>query len=382
MKHSVKKNQIAYLITLGSILALSACGGESSANQSKPVTPAAQAPASTTSPATGNQQNITTTITGAGASFPQPIYVQWATAYQQAGKGQLNYQSIGSSGGVKQIIAKTVDFGASDAPMKAEDLAKNDLIQFPTVIGGVVPIINIKGIEAGKLVLNGELLADIYMGRITQWNDPKIAALNPDLKLPAETISTVFRADGSGTTHIFTSYLSQVSPEWQKQVGAANSIKWPTADKGAAGKGNEGVASYVARIPNAIGYVEYAYAKQNNMAHAALKNAAGNVVQPSQQTFAAAAQTDWKKAAGFGVSLTNQADAQAWPIAATTFILMHKKPADPEKVRAALAFFDWAYQNGNDAATKLDYVPLPDATKDLVRQEWKQIVGADGKAIY
>lgn len=367
------------LIALSTVLALAACGGSNSGDSAtKTVTPATQQ--NTAAPASAPTQ--TAQITGAGASFPQPVYVQWATAYQGAGKGQLNYQSIGSSGGVKQITAKTVDFGASDAPMKAEDLEKNGLIQFPTVIGGVVPIVNIKGIEAGKLVLDGNLLAEIYLGNIKEWNDPKIAALNPDLKLPAEPITTVFRADGSGTTNIFTTYLSQVSPSWKDKAGAANTIKWPTANKGAAGKGNEGVASYVARIPNAIGYVEYAYAKQNNMAHAALKNAAGNVVQPSQQTFAAAAQTDWTKTAGFGVSLTNQADAQAWPIAATTFILMHKNPSDPAKSRASLEFFDWAYQNGNDAAAKLDYVPLPDATKDLVRQEWKKIVGADGKAIY
>lgn len=286
--------------------ALSACGDGNKGG--KPVTPSAQTSASGSPSGTtaGSNEKVGNQMTGAGASFPQPIYVQWAQAYQAATGGQLNYQSIGSSGGVKQINAKTVDFGASDAPLKAEDLEKNGLVQFPTVIGGVVPIINLEGVKAGELKLSGEVLADIYLGKITNWNDGKIKALNPDLKLPDAAITTVFRADGSGTSNIFTTYLSQVSSEWKEKVGAANTVKWPTAEKGAAGKGNEGVASYVARIPNAIGYVEYAYAKQNNMAHAQLKNAAGQFVQPSQESFAAAAEVDWSKTAGFGVSLTNQ----------------------------------------------------------------------------
>ncbi|VEH68622.1 phosphate-binding protein PstS [Rodentibacter pneumotropicus] len=261
-----------------------------------------------------------TTVTGAGASFPQPIYVQWAMNYKAETGNQINYQSIGSSGGVKQILSGTVDFGASDSPMKENDLEKNNLVQFPTVIGGVVPVINVEGIKAGELKLTGELLADIYLGKITHWNDEKIKQLNPSLNLPDKMITTVFRADGSGTSFIFTHYLSQVSSDWKDKVGAANTVKWPTSASGAAGKGNEGVSIYVGRVKNSIGYVEYAYAKQNKMTYVQLKNAAGNFVLPSQESFAAAANVDWNKAKGFSLVLTNQPSAQAWPLAAATFI--------------------------------------------------------------
>ena len=355
--------------------ALAACGGSNN------TAPAAQQGASAASPAAASDK-VALDITGAGASFPQPIYVQWAQAYQAASGGRINYQSIGSSGGVKQITAKTVDFGASDSPLKAEDLEKEGLVQFPTVIGGVVPVVNVEGIKPGELKLTGEVLADIYLGSISKWNDPKIAALNEGLKLPDAPITTVFRSDGSGTSFIFTTYLSQVSPKWQESVGAANTVKWPTSSSGAAGKGNEGVSTYVNRVKNSIGYVEYAYAKQNNMSHVQLQNKAGQFVQPSQESFAAAADVDWKSVPGFSLVLTNQPAEKAWPLAAATFILVHKKADDAAKAKAALSFFDWAYQNGDDAAAKLDYVPLPASVKDLVRAEWKQITDANGAAIY
>ena len=355
--------------------ALAAGGGSNN------TAPAAQEGASAASPAAASDK-VALDITGAGASFPQPIYVQWAQAYQAASGGRINYQSIGSSGGVKQITAKTVDFGASDSPLKAEDLEKEGLVQFPTVIGGVVPVVNVEGIKPGELKLTGEVLADIYLGSISKWNDPKIAALNEGLKLPDAPITTVFRSDGSGTSFIFTTYLSQVSPKWQESVGAANTVKWPTSSSGAAGKGNEGVSTYVNRVKNSIGYVEYAYAKQNNMSHVQLQNKAGHFVQPSQESFAAAADVDWKSVPGFSLVLTNQPAEKAWPLAAATFILVHKKVDDAAKAKAALSFFDWAYQNGDDAAAKLDYVPLPASVKDLVRAEWKQITDANGAAIY
>lgn len=256
-------------------------------------------------------------------------------------------------------------------------------MQFPTVIGGVVPIVNIKGVAAGQLRLTGELLAEIYLGNITKWNDPKITAINPDVSLPDENIVTVFRADGSGTSFIFTNYLSQVSPSWKDGVGAANTVKWPTADKGGtAGKGNEGVATYVGRINNAIGYVEYAYAKQNNMSHVQLQNSAGQFVQPNQETFAAAADVDWTSTEGFGLILTNQPSQNAWPLAAATFILVQKNPQNADSTKAALQFFDWAYTDGDDAAKNLDYVPLPDNVKQLIRKEWQKVVDKDGKPLY
>ena len=354
---------------------LAACGG----SDGKP--PQAAQQQNTGNAATANEK-VGLDLTGAGASFPQPIYVQWAQAYQAAAGGRVNYQSIGSSGGVKQIGAKTVDFGASDAPLSAEELEKQGLVQFPTVIGGVVPVVNVEGVQPGQLKLTGEVLAEIYLGTIKKWNDPKITALNAGVTLPDAPISTVFRSDGSGTSFIFTTYLSQVSSAWKDKVGAANTVKWPTANSGAAGKGNEGVSTYVKRVKNSIGYVEYAYAKQNSMAHVQMQNQAGQFVQPSQESFAAAADVDWSKVPGFSLVLTNQPSEKAWPLAAATFILMHKKADDAAKSKAALSFFDWAYQNGDDAATKLDYVPLPAKVKDLVRNEWKTITDANGAPVF
>lgn len=323
----------------------------------------------------------TTTVTGAGASFPQPVYARWAQAYQEATGNQVNYQSIGSSGGIKQIVAKTVDFGASDAPLTKEELDKEGLTQFPTVVGGVVPVVNIDGIEPGQIVLSGDVLAKIYLGQITQWNDPAITALNEGVALPDAKITTVFRSDGSGTTFNFTNYLSQVSPDWEKEVGVSKSVKWPTTDTGAAGKGNEGVSAFVGKIKNSIGYVEYAYAKQNKMAHVGLVNKAGNTVQPSQEAFAAAADTDWNSAPGFHLVLTNQGGEHAWPIVSATFILVHKNPDDPARVKAALDFFNWAYTDGDQYASDLDYVPLTENTKNLMRDSWKKVVDKDGKPV-
>ncbi|WP_373706829.1 phosphate ABC transporter substrate-binding protein PstS [Neisseria dentiae] len=358
-------------VAAATALILTACGGgDSTPPQAKQQNAAA------------NTENAVLNITGAGASFPQPVYVQWAQAFQAATGGKVNYQSIGSSGGVKQISAKTVQFGASDSPLKAEELEKQGLVQFPTVIGGVVPVVNVDGIVAGDLKLTGEVLAGIYLGDIKKWNDPKIKALNPSLVLPDAPITTVFRSDGSGTSFIFTTYLSQVSPKWKDTVGAANTVKWPTSDSGTAGKGNEGVSTYVNRVKNSIGYVEYAYAKQNNMAHVQMQNAASKFVQPSQESFAAAADVDWKSIPGFSLVLTNQPAEKAWPLAAATFILVHKKADNPAQAKAVLDFFDWSYKNGNEAAAKLDYVPLPDNVKDLVRAEWKTITDNQGKAVY
>ncbi|MEC5209694.1 phosphate transport system substrate-binding protein [Psychrobacter sp. PL15] len=329
-----------------------------------------------------SSDQVSMNITGAGASFPQPIYAKWSADYNGATGGQVNYQSIGSSGGIKQIVAGTVDFGASDAPMTPEELTKEGLIQFPMVIGGVVPVVNIKGIEPGALKLDGKMLADIYLGNISKWNDPAIVQLNPDLSLPDSPITTVFRSDGSGTTFNFTDYLAKVSPDWKNNVGVDKTVKWPTSDRGAAGKGNEGVASYVNRMDNAIGYVEYAYAKQNNMSHVALKNAAGNFVQPSIESFAAAGDIDWSQQAGFYKVITNSETAEAWPIAAATFILVHKQPQDPKQVAGVLNFFSWAYDQGDDAATALDYVPFSDTAVALFKDSWQQVVGKDGKPVY
>ena len=326
-------------IVVASTLALTACGNKQADNQA--------AGASATSSAAGSDKNAVFTITGAGASFPQPIYAKWAGEFKNATGGQVNYQSIGSSGGIKQIQANTVDFGASDAPLSKEELDKSGLIQFPTVIGGVVPVVNIEGVAPGQLKLDGATLANIYLGKITKWNDPAITALNAGVTLPDAPITTIFRSDGSGTTFNFASYLAAVSPEWKAGPGVDKSIKWPTAATGAGGKGNEGVASNVARAKNSIGYVEYAYAKQNKMSHTQLKNAAGNFVQPSAESFAAAGNADWKGTPGFNIVLTNQADPNAWPISAATFVLVHTKPTRPENVKNTLKFFDWAYSNGD-----------------------------------
>lgn len=320
-------------------------------------------------------------ITGAGATFPQPVYTKWAEQYKAATGNEVNYQGIGSSGGIKQIDAGTVDFGASDAALSPEKLQEKGLLQFPTVIGAVVPVVNINGIKAGDLTLSGEVLADIYLGKITKWNDPKIAALNKDVKLPDAAIATVFRSDGSGTSYNFTYYLSQVSADWKNGSGANKSPKWPTAGaSGIGGKGNDGVAAFVSKTANTIGYVEYAYAKENNMAYTKMVNKAGQVVSPSLESFQAAGNADWKAAPGFDLTIANQSDdPKAWPIAASTFILVHTSPKDPAKTKAVLEFFDWAYKNGDKAAQDLSYVPFSQANKDLFKASWSAVKGVEVK---
>lgn len=317
-------------------------------------------------------------VTGAGASFPAPVYAKWAESYQKATGNKVNYQSIGSSGGVRQINAKTVDFGASDAPLKDDELKKAGLVQFPTVIGGVVPVVNIPGIKPGELNITGPVLADIFLGKIKKWNDPAIQGLNPKAKLPAQDILVVRRADGSGTSFIFTNYLSKVSPEWKSKVGEGNSVNWPT---GTGGKGNEGVSAFVQRLAGAIGYVEYAYAKQNKMAHMTMKNADGALVSPSEESFkAAAAGADWKTS--YYQVLTNQPGKTAWPITNATFILMHQQSDKPEQAAATLKFFEWAYTHGAKLASELDYVPLPTPVIEQIRATWKaNIKDASGKSV-
>jgi phosphate transport system substrate-binding protein len=322
-----------------------------------------------------------TDITGAGATFPYPIYAKWAEAYKAKSGVSMNYQSIGSGGGIKQIIAKTVDFGASDMPLTPDALAKDGLMQFPAVMGGVVPVINVSGIEAGQLKLDGKVLADIFLGKITKWNDAAIMALNAGAKLPDEAITVVHRSDGSGTTFIFTNYLSKVNADWKSTVGEGTAVSWKV---GTGGKGNEGVASYVQRIKNSIGYVEYAYALQNKMTYTQMKNREGQFVKPDDSSFkAAAAGADWKNAPGFYELLTNEPGKASWPITGATFILMHKAQAKPESALAVLSFFDWAYSNGSEMASALDYVPMPDQVQKLVRAAWKtEIKDANGKAIW
>jgi len=316
-------------------------------------------------------------VTGAGATFPAPIYAKWADAYNKVSGARINYQSVGSGAGLKQIKAKTVDFGASDMPLKDEDLAKDGLLQFPTVIGGVVPVVNIKGIAPGQIKLTGAVLADIYLGRITKWNDAALTALNPGVPLPDAVIAPVARADGSGTTFIFTNYLSKVSPAWKAEIGEGTTVKWAV---GTAGKGNEGVAAFVQRLPNAIGYVEYAYVKQNKMAYVQLKNRDGQWVQPNDEAFkAAAAGADWAKS--FYQITTDQPGKSAWPITNPTYILMHKSQDKPASATAVLKFFDWAYGNGDQMADDLDYVPLPASVKELVRKQWGEIKDASGKIV-
>ena len=319
-------------------------------------------------------------ITGAGATFPYPIYAKWADAYRKETGVGLNYQSIGSGGGIKQISAKTVDFGASDMPLKPEELDKSGLVQFPTVIGGDVPVVNIKGVAGEQLRLTGEVLADIYLGKLKRWNEAAIANLNPGVQLPATAISVVHRSDGSGTTFIWTNYLSKVSAEWKSKVGEGTAVNWPT---GVGGKGNEGVASYVQRIDGAIGYVEYAYAKQNRMAVVLVKNREGEFIAPSAKTFqAAAAGADWKAAPGMYLILTDAPGKGAWPIAGATFILMHKVQEKPENAREVLKFFNWAYDKGDPLAQQLDYVPMPDTVVKLIQSSWKsQLKDAAGKPV-
>jgi len=320
-------------------------------------------------------------ITGAGASFPYPIYAKWAAQYQQETGNRINYQSIGSGGGQQQIIAKTVDFGASDDPMKAADLEKNDLFQFPAIVGGTVPVVNIDGVKPGELKLSGPVVADIFLGKIKKWDDPAVKEMNPELSLPSADIVVVHRSDGSGTTFGWTNYLSKVSPAWKETVGEGKAVKWPT---GQGGKGNEGVAAYVRQLKNSIGYVEYAYAKQNQLSWTQLKNQEGKFVQPSQEAFAAAAaNADWKSAPGMGVVLTNEPGADSWPVTAASFILVHKKQDKPENGKEVLAFFDWAFKKGDDMAIELDYVPMPDSIADQIRAAWaSDIKAADGSAIW
>jgi phosphate transport system substrate-binding protein len=318
-------------------------------------------------------------ITGAGATFPYPIYAKWADAYKKQTGNGMNYQSIGSGGGIKQITAKTVDFGASDMPMKPEDLQKNGLVQFPAIMGGVVPVYKLQGIAA-PLKFTGPLLADIYLGKVSKWNDPAIATLNPGVKLPGDTITVVHRSDGSGTTFLWTNYLSKVSPAFKSAVGEGTSVKWPA---GVGGKGNEGVASYVQKINGAIGYVEYAYAKQNKLAHGQVQNKAGKFVSPEDDAFkAAAANADWKSVPGMGVVLTDQQGDQAWPVTGASFILMHAKQEKPEAGREVLKFFEWAFKNGAAMAGELDYVPMPEPVVKQIQGAWKSVTDASGKAIY
>jgi len=308
-------------------------------------------------------------VTGAGASFVYPIMSKWSADYAAASGKKVNYQSIGSGGGIAQIKAGTVDFGSSDAPLKPEELAKFGLAQFPSVIGGVVPVVNVPGISAGALKLDGALLADIYLGKVTMWNDPRIVELNSGLKLPAKKITIVHRSDGSGTTFNFVNFLSKVSPEWKTKVGEGTAVKWPT---GIGGKGNEGVAAYVKQINGGIGYVEMSYALQNKMTYSRMKNAAGNFVNPSDDSFqAAAASADWASAKDFYLVMTNAPGEQAWPITATNFILMYKQPKDAAGAKNAKEFFAWAYANGDAQAKKLDYVPLPDALVQQIEAYWQ-----------
>ena len=318
-------------------------------------------------------------ISGAGATFPYPIYAKWADAYKKETGNGLNYQSIGSGGGIKQIQAKTVTFGATDMPLKGEQLEKDGLVQWPMVIGGNVPVINLDGVKAGELVLDGATLAAIYLGEVKTWNDPAIAKLNPQAKLPAQAIVVVRRSDGSGTTFIWTDYLSKESPAWKAKVGASTAVEWPV---GIGAKGNEGVANNVLQTKGSIGYVEFAYAKQNKMTHTRVINKAGKAVEPSLAAFqAAAANAKWDAVPGFGVILTDQPGDTSWPIAGATFILMHKKPADVAAAQIALKFFTWAYEKGDKMASDLDYVPMPDAVVGLVKKEWSKVTGADGKPI-
>jgi phosphate transport system substrate-binding protein len=319
-------------------------------------------------------------ISGAGASFPAPIYAKWAETYRAETGIGLNYQAIGSGGGIKQIKAKTVDFGASDKPLKVKDLAKFGLYQVPTVIGGVVPMMNLPGFRPGQVRLTGALLADIYLGNIRRWNAPQIRALNPGLPLPNLPITVVHRSDGSGTSFLFTTYLAAKSPQWLKDVGASDAVQWP---EGLGGKGNDGVAAFVKQTVGAIGYVEYAYAKQNHATYAALQNKAGQFVQPNAASFTAAASgANWLRSPGNYVLLIDTPGAASWPIAGTTFILMHRDQDDPARAAQVLKFFDWAYAKGDAAAMALDYVPVPTPIRNLLRRQWTRSITAEGRPVY
>ncbi len=320
-----------------------------------------------------------TDITGAGATFPFPVYAKWAADYKAASGNAVNYQSIGSGGGIQQITAKTVDFGATDDPMSGEQLDKLGLLQFPAVIGGTVAVVNVEGVKPGQLKLTGPLLADIFLGKIKKWNDGSIQSLNPDVKLPDSEIIVVHRSDGSGTTFGWTNYLAKVSPEWKDKVGEGKAVKWPA---GQGGKGNEGVAAYVKQLKNTIGYVEYAYAKQNALAWTQLRNQAGQFVQPEQASFAAAAaNAKWDSAPGMGVVLTEQPGATSWPVTSATFIVLYKDQAKPENGRTTVGFFDWAFEKGAKTAADMDYVPLPKDVTDKIRAAWRAELKADGKPL-
>jgi len=320
-------------------------------------------------------------VTGAGATFPYPIYAKWAEMYKAATGTGMNYQSVGSGAGIKQIKAKTVDFGASDMPLKAAELEEAGLMQFPAIMGGVVAVVNVEGVTPGQLKLTGPVLADIYLGKITKWNAAEIAALNPGVKLPADDITVVHRADSSGTSFLFTDYLSKTSPEFQSKIGAGTAVKWAT---GIGGKGNEGVAANVQRIKGSIGYVEWAYAKKNKLSHTQLKNKDGQYLQPDDDNFkAAAASAEWTKTPGFAVVLTDTAGKKSWPITGVSYILMHRSQADAAKGKEVVKFFDYAYKNGDAAAAELDYVPMPESVVKLVQGAWKaQLKDASGAAIY
>ncbi|KRP94771.1 MULTISPECIES: phosphate ABC transporter substrate-binding protein PstS [Bradyrhizobium] len=307
-------------------------------------------------------------ITGAGATFPFPIYSKWADAYKKETGNGLNYQSIGSGGGIKQIQAKTVTFGATDAPLKAEQLEKDGLVQWPMVMGAIVPVVNIEGVKPGELVFDGETLANIYLGKITKWDDAAIKKLNPNAKLPSEAITVVRRSDGSGTTFNFTNYLSKASADWKSKVGEGTAVEWPV---GVGAKGNEGVSGNISQTKNSIGYVEYAYAKQNKLTHTGLVNKAGKPVQPTVEAFqAAASNADWSKAPGYYVILTEQPGEKSWPITAATFILMHKSATDKAAAQEAIKFFRWAFKNGGKMAEELDYIPMPDSVVQQIEKTW------------
>lgn len=319
-------------------------------------------------------------MTGAGSTFAYPIYAKWAEAYKTKSGMDLNYQSIGSGGGIKLITSNTVDFGASDMPLTIEKLNQLGLVQWPMVMGGVVPVVNLPGIKAGELKMSGPLLADIYLGKITNWDDAAIKKLNPHVKLPHMKITAVERSDGSGTTYIFTNYLAKVSPEWKQKVGVNTSVSWPT---GVSGKGSEGVSSYVQRIKGGIGYVEYAYSLQNHMPYALMENAAHKFVRPTAAAFqAAAANADWSRAPGFNLMLTQQPGAKSWPITGATFVLVHKQPSNPMAVREVLKFFDWSYHHGDAMAKQLDYVPMPKNVVKVVEQTWHKEIVANGQPVW
>jgi phosphate transport system substrate-binding protein len=316
-------------------------------------------------------------VTGAGATFPAPLYAKWADAYNKVTGARINYQSVGSGAGLRQIRGKTVDFGASDMPLTDEELAKDGLVQFPTVIGGVVPVVNIAGIQPGQIKLTGQVLGDIYLGKITKWNDAALASMNPGVPLPDAAIQVVRRADGSGTSFIFTNYLSKVNAEWKAKVGEGTAVNWPI---GAGGKGNEGVAAFVGRLPNSIGYVEYAYVKQNKMTYTLLRNKDGNFVPPDDLNFkSAAAGADWAKS--FYQVLTEQSGKDTWPLTGATFIMMHKAQEKPVQASNSLKFFDWAFEKGDQMAAELEYVALPDSVIQLIRKQWGEIKDTSGKAV-